>query len=90
MRVGHMVMTRGISDKAVDDEHFAKELTHYLTMFLRKDWGVVSESDKEMNDQNAENNEGSLLGAYETTQGRIWIMTEHDRSVTTILFPHEY
>ena len=31
-----------------------------------------------------------IFGAYETSAGRIWIITESDRSATTILFPHEY
>jgi hypothetical protein len=31
-----------------------------------------------------------VLSSYETTAGRIWIITESDRSVTTILLPEEY
>ena len=31
-----------------------------------------------------------ILSAYETSHGKIWIITEWDRSVTTILFPSEY
>lgn len=31
-----------------------------------------------------------ILSAYDTCHGSIWIITEWDRSVTTILFPSEY
>ena len=42
-----------------------------------------------MNDLSLYNN-GRLLSAYDTNQGKIWIITEWDCSVTTILFPNEY
>ena len=90
MRIGQKVMTRGISNKIADNEQFAKQVTYFFGLFLQKDWGDVPDDDKEMNDINAEMGTGSLMGAYNTCEGRIWIMTEHDRSVTTILFPDEY
>ena len=31
-----------------------------------------------------------LMGAYMTCKGKIWIITEWDRSSTIILFPDEY
>lgn len=90
MKIGRKVMTRGIANKIADNGVFDLQVTRFFESFLKKDWGDLSEEDKKMNDQNAESGTGSLMGAYETCEGRIWIMTEHDRSVTTILFPHEY
>ena len=83
-------MTRGIAEKIAENEKFAKQVTYFFGIYLEKDWGDISEDDKEMNDLNVASGVGSLMGAYETCEGRIWIMTEHDRSVTTILFPSEY
>lgn len=83
-------MTRGISNSVADNEMFAMQVNRSLGLYLKKDWGEASESSKEMNDENAEIGFGSLLGVYNTCEGNIWIMTEYDRSVTTILFPHEY
>lgn len=83
-------MTRGIADKMADNKKFAKQVTYFFGLYLQGDWGDTSEDDKEMNDANLQSGTGSLMGAYETCEGRIWIMTEHDRSVTTILFPDEY
>ena len=31
-----------------------------------------------------------ILSSYETPAGKVWIITEADRSVTTILLPEEY
>ena len=90
MKIGQTVMTRGIADKIEKNEDFAKQVNYFLGLYLNRDWGVVSESDKEMNDESVKSGIGSLMGVYETCEGCIWIMTEHDRSVTTILFPSEY
>lgn len=90
MKTGNKVMTIGIANKIADNGVFAQQVTHYFGAFLQKDWGDISEDDKEMNDLNAESGIGSLMGAYNTCEGKIWIMTEYDRSATTILFPYEY
>lgn len=90
MRIGQKVMTRGIADKLADNEKFAKQVTYFMGLYLQGDWGDISDDDADLNNANAQMGTGSLMGAYETCEGRIWIMTEHDRSVTTILFPDEY
>ena len=90
MKIGKKVMSRGIAYKIATNGVFKLQVTLFFESFLKKDWGDISENDKEMNDLNVKSDVGSLMGAYETCEGRIWIMTEHDRSVTTILFPHEY
>lgn len=90
MRTGPTVITRGIAAKIAENELFGIQVTYFHGLYLQNDWGDVSEDDKEMNDLNVQSGTGSLMGAYNTCEGRIWIMTEHDRSVTTILFPDEY
>ena len=54
------------------------------------DWGCIPDEDKQENELSLK--EGfRLLSAYES-EGlpKIWIITEADRSATTILFPEEY
>ena len=51
------------------------------------DWGTV--------DDPAENEEAlregeRLLSVYEVSTGTVWIITERDRSVTTLLTPGDY
>ena len=54
------------------------------------DWGIVDDEDASLNDE-ALVNGARILSAYKTTLGvRLWIITEADRSATTILLPSEY
>lgn len=61
----------------------------YINRHVRGDWGDVDSEDWERNDASIE--EGSRINsAYQTAEGRIWIITEADRAVTTVLLPSEY
>ena len=62
--------------------------------FLRRhavgDWGEPSEADAEANEESLVQGD-RLLSSYRTRLGaRIWIITEADRSSTTLLLPEEY
>lgn len=57
---------------------------------LQGDWGDVSESDWKRNDQ-ALKSGGRLFSVYHSSAGReFWIITEADRTSTTILMPEDY
>ncbi len=63
----------------------------YLARHHSGDWGDVSEPDKEENELSLK--EGfRIVSAYTlpNTGEKIWIITEADRSSTTILLPSEY
>jgi hypothetical protein len=61
-----------------------------LRRHWRGDWGDVDAEDKAENDYSLMH-DLRLLSAYTLADGtRIWIITEADRSVTTILLPSEY
>jgi len=54
------------------------------------DWGDLDEEDKQENELSLEKG-FRLLSAYTLTTGvKVWIITESDRSATTILLPSEY
>jgi len=54
------------------------------------DWGEVDAEDQQAN-QDALVHGSRLLSAYRTSLNvRIWVITEADRSVTTVLLPEEY
>jgi hypothetical protein len=62
----------------------------YLARHESGDWGEVDEHDRKANDYAAERGE-RVLSAYTLRTGeKIWIITEADRSNTTILLPSEY
>ena len=56
----------------------------------RGDWGELDEHDRQENQ--AALKEGTrLLSAYRDRNGvKFWIITEWDRSVTTVLLPEDY
>ena len=91
---GREVMTRGVSDWCTDGlgnligDRYSKVLD-CLKRHLSGDWGEVCAEDKKANDW-ALYNEERILSAYDVENARIWIITEWDRSITTILFPDEY
>ncbi len=68
----------------------AREVWESMQRHVRGDWGDVCEGDWALNDE-ALTQEGRLQSWYRTRQGtRFWIITEWDRSLTTVLLPEEY
>ena len=86
--MGLLVITNGINDK-LDSVRFSKEITVALHRFTNADWGEMDREDIEANNEALRTGE-RLFAAYQTSEGKIWIITEADRSATTILFPDEY
>ncbi len=64
-------------------------LIPYLMRHAVGDWGDVCIEDKISNDA-ATHTGQRVLSAYQLFGQKIWIITEWDRSVTTVLFPSEY
>lgn len=62
----------------------------FIDRHVAGDWGEVPQEDKVENEVSLLNGY-RLLSAYRTAMGeRLWILTEADRSLTTILLPQEY
>lgn len=82
---GRIVFTPGVVANVPEPEVF-KGLVRHLT----GDWGELDEHDRQENEISLI--EGfRLLSRYVTPTGTaFWIITEHDRSATTILLPEEY
>ena len=53
------------------------------------DWGEVCPEDAQLNDDGLEQGD-RLLSVYRSRDQRFWIITEWDRSVTTVLMPEDY
>ena len=87
---GRVVMTRAVNDLVADNEAFARFVIQSLKRHWQGDWGELSEEDRQENEFSLKENL-RLFSAYEA-EGlpKIWIITEADRSATTILFPEEY
>jgi len=61
-----------------------------LNRHARSDWGDVCEEDRQQNERAVTTGE-RVLSSYRLGNGqRVWILTEADRTVTTVLLPDEY
>lgn len=61
-----------------------------LSRHATGDWGDLGDEDKQENDCSLKDG-GRLLSAYRAANGvTFWIITEADRSVTTVLLPEDY
>ena len=66
------------------------EILKALARHLQGDWGNLDSEDRGANDR-ALKNGGRLLSVYHSVQKtKFWIITEADRSVTTVLLPEDY
>ena len=91
-KTGMTVMTRAIADRMEEDRDFARFVTECFSRYLGCDWGDLDKDDAHANDE-AVRNEDRILAAYKREghpEDKIWIITEWDRSATTVLFPSDY
>ncbi len=84
-QLGRVVMTPGVADEVP-----VHERARALQRHGRQDWGDICLEDWAENELSLK--EGfRLLSVYHTEAGlKFWIITEADRSVTTLLLPDEY
>lgn len=86
LALGHVVATPGALDLA---RAHGIDVVGLLHRHRAGDWGDVSEHDARANDH-ALAADDRVLSVYETAGGRLWILTEADRSSTTVLRPSDY
>jgi hypothetical protein len=86
-KMGQVLMTPGAMEALQES---GESSWKFLTRHVSGDFGDLSAEDKELNEQALE--DGSrILSAYSTAKGKkLWVITEADRSATTILLPDEY
>ena len=62
----------------------------FLLRHKHGDWGDLDPEDKHVNEEALRHGQ-RLLSAYHTRRSdKLWVITEWDRSVTTLLLPEEY
>ena len=87
--LGQLVMTAGIAKMMDLNYEFAIEVFKSYTKYINADWGDTCANDCELNAEALKTGE-RILAKYITSKGDVFIITEWDRSVTTILFANEY
>lgn len=102
--LGYVTMTRGVAALLEEGTITPNELASFLMRHQCGDWGAVDVEDGRENDRSLRTGL-RILSAYpyddaakaaNNGKGRgwgdgvIWVITEHDRSATTVLEPDEY
>src|SRR5689334_13392301 len=83
--LGQLVITR-----AAAKELEPREVSLAIARHSRGDWGEVVEADRKANEE-ALRNGSRLFSSYRDQYGaEFWIITEADRSATTVLLPDDY
>lgn len=83
--LGQTVATRGVVATLPHDD-----IVHALYRHSRGDWGDLCEEDRALNEESLQTG-GRLFSVYHSvSRVKFYVITEWDRSVTTVLLPHEY
>lgn len=82
--LGEIVITANASLQLMTEEVLTA-----LSRHRSGDWGDLCPEDIQANEE-ALMEGGRLLSAYGSGHDRFWIITEADRSVTTVLMPDDY
>jgi hypothetical protein len=83
--LGNVYMTAGVAALELDPDHIARLLHRHQC----GDWGDLDDEDKQANDRDLRSGE-RLLSRYDTEAGALYVITERDRSMTTVLLRSEY
>jgi len=85
--LGQVVATPGALAALAEAGHAPHE---FISRHQAGDWGELDQEDRQENERSLKS-DCRLLSAYSLSDGtRIWVITEADRSSTTILLPEEY
>lgn len=86
---GQLLFSRGVADLCADSERASRDVWASLIRHARGDWGLVPPEDAKENELSLRRG-FRLVSAYRVGTHKIWVITEADRSYTTVLFPDEY
>lgn len=89
-KLGQVVITKGVNARIAESIDFSKFFLESIARYRNCDWGGICNEDRKMNDSAVKNNDDRIVARYNNPHGDIYMITEWDRSVTTILFVHEY
>lgn len=83
---GHITATPGALDLLTKFNIDSRDL---LRRHLTGDWGLLSEQDAKENELSIQHG-FRIWSSYPVGDDKVWVITEADRSATTLLLPSEY
>lgn len=87
-KMGRVLATPGAL-RAIEGSAGKVSVGVLLSRHVTGDWGDLNDHDKQAN-EDALTNGDRILSAYVVGGVKFWVITEADRSSTTILLPEEY
>jgi hypothetical protein len=91
--LGQVVATQGAL-AALEDAN--QSALPFVQRHQQGDWGDICKEDKKLNDEAIAfegdiDKQNRVMSSYMTNKNvKIWIITEYDRSVSTVLLPSDY
>ena len=89
--LGQVVVAKGVDEKMKEDRSIRVFVQVSNGRYVHRDWGQTCDEDAKVNNRAIQNGE-RIRAVYKQpkTDRTILIITEADRSVTTIMFPDEH
>ena len=89
--LGDLYTTAAIRERINENKRFGFFVRKCIRRYMDCDWGDSYKEDKALNDEAVINGD-RIFAAYifPADNKKIWIITEADRSATTVLFPEDY
>lgn len=90
--LGQIVQTKRLAEAVENNPEAMREVVEAFNKYKGCDWGETCENDKLLNDNAVKNNDERIVAKYhiKSLNKDIFIITEWDRSATTLLFADEY
>ena len=94
--IGKVVCTRAVWETMEENEAFKRFVSGCLSRYILYDWGDTCPEDWKLNNQAVRDGD-RVMAVYnipdeieDIFENQFWIITELDRTVTTMLFPSDY
>lgn len=87
--LGRIIITPKLNEGLAEDTDTSYDVEDAFERYKNGDWGKMSDENKQLNDLAVQNNNDCIVGKYETMTGDILIITEADRSQTTLMYVRE-
>jgi len=88
--VGRILQTKAVYETGKENATFYRQVMESLAKYMQCDWGDSGIDDSARNDRAVKKKDDRIVASYETTEGKLFIITEWDRSYTTVMFAEEY
>ena len=92
--MGRLVMTTALQhdlEESDTEKGWHDEINLFVSRHLFGDFGDMDKQDTAQNNAAIASGEDRVFSSYTTTKGiKMWVITEWDRSITTLLRPEDY